>query len=113
MFVASSSPSATPAAVPSTPTAAPCTTKTAMIDAGLAPRVRRMAISARFSVTVITSVETRLKAATATMSTRMSAIMRFWICTDSNQMRLLRVHSRMTHPGSRACSSACATAGAA
>ena len=44
---------------------------------GLEPRVRRMAMSARLSVTVITSVETRLKAATATISVRMMNISRF------------------------------------
>jgi hypothetical protein len=63
-------------------------------ERGLAPSVRRMAMSARLSVTVITSVETRLKAATATMSVRMMNISRFSICTASNQLRLLRVQSR-------------------
>jgi hypothetical protein len=56
------------------PTSAPCTTKTAMIDSGRAPRVRRMAMSACLSVTAMTSVDTRLKAATATISERMMNI---------------------------------------
>ena len=46
-------------------------------------------MSARLSVTVITSVETRLKAATATISVRMMNIMRFSTCTAANQVRLL------------------------
>ena len=75
--------------------------KMPMIERGLAPSVRRMAMSARLSVTVITSVETRLKAATATISVRMMNIRRFSICTASNQLRLVRVQSR-TAAGGRA-----------
>jgi hypothetical protein len=70
-----------------------------MIERGLAPSVRRMAMSARLSVTVITSVDTRLKAATATISVRMMNIMRFSICTASNQLRLVRVQSRTSTCG--------------
>ncbi|MOA51129.1 hypothetical protein D3C78_1742380 [compost metagenome] len=55
--------------------------KICMMLAGLAPRVRRMAMSACLSVTTITSVDTRLNAATATISVRMMNIMRFSICT--------------------------------
>ena len=44
-------------------------------------------MSARLSVTVITSVETRLNAATATISVRMMNIMRFSTCTAANQLR--------------------------
>ena len=76
------------------PEAAPCTMKIPMIERGLAPSVRRMAMSARLSVTVMTSVLTRLKAATATIKVRMMNIMRFSSCTASNQLRLLRVQSR-------------------
>ncbi|MNG36077.1 hypothetical protein D3C84_1229930 [compost metagenome] len=61
---------------------------------GLAPSVRRMAMSARLSLTVITSVETRLKAATATISARMMNIMRFCRRTASNQVRFCWVQSR-------------------
>ena len=85
-----------PAKVPITPAAAPCTTKMLMIERGLAPSVRRMAMSACLSVTVITNVLTRLKAATATISVRMMNISRFSICTASNQLRLVRVQSRTT-----------------
>jgi hypothetical protein len=45
-----------------------------------------MAMSARLSVTVITSVLTRLKAATATIRVRMMNIMRFSTCTAANQV---------------------------
>ena len=65
-----------------------------MMLAGLAPKVRKMAMSARLSVTVITKVLTKLKAATATISVRMMNIMRFSICTAANQVRLARVQSR-------------------
>ncbi|MNR31351.1 hypothetical protein D3C85_1488580 [compost metagenome] len=54
---------------------------TSMICRGVMPRVRRMAMSARLSVTTITSVDTRLNAATATISVRMMNIIRFSICT--------------------------------
>ena len=70
--------------------------KMPITERGLAPSVRRIAMSARLSVTVITSVETRLNAATATISVRMMNIRRFSICTASNQLRLVRVQSR-TH----------------
>ena len=78
-----------------TPTIAPCTTKMPMMLRGLAPSVRRIAMSARLSVTVITSVETRLNAATATISVRMMNIMRFSICTAANQVLFARVQSRI------------------
>ena len=45
--------------------------------AGEAPRVRRIAMSVRLSVTTMTSIATMLKAATATISSRISAIMVF------------------------------------
>jgi hypothetical protein len=44
---------------------------------GSAPRVRRIAMSVRLSVTTITSMATMLKAATATISSRISAIIVF------------------------------------
>ena len=86
-----------------------CTMKTAMMLEGLAPRVRRMAMSDCFSVTVITSVETRLNAATATMSARMMNIIRFSTCTAANQVRFCRVQSRTIIPGGNACASSAAT----
>jgi hypothetical protein len=52
-----------------------------------------MAMSARLSVTVITSVLTRLNAATATISVRMMNIIRFSTCTAANQVRFWRVQS--------------------
>ena len=44
---------------------------------GEAPKVRRMAMSVRLSVTTMTSMATMLKAATATISSRMSDIIVF------------------------------------
>ena len=77
-----------------TPTAAPCTTKMINMLRGVAPRVRKMAMSARLSVTDITKVDTKLNAATATIRVRMMNIMRFSSCTAANQLRFWRVQSR-------------------
>src|SRR5439155_1572867 len=63
------------------PLTAPCTMKTFMIPPWLAPSVRRMAMSGCLSVTAITSVDTMLNAATATIRSRMMNIMVFSICT--------------------------------
>lgn len=51
-------------------------------------------MSLALSVTVITKVLTRLKAATATMSVKMMNIMRFSSCTAENQVRFCCVQSR-------------------
>ena len=98
--------------MPITPEAAPWTMKMPITERGVAPSVRRMAMSARLSVTVITSVDTRLNAATATISVRMIESRRFWICTEANQLRLVSVQSRTTTRGPSACSSSAATSGA-
>jgi len=74
---AASTPSRQPMAVPMTPMKVPWTMNTAMICRGVAPRVRRMAMSDFLSVTTITRVETILKAATATISSRSRPIMVF------------------------------------
>ena len=95
MLTATSSPSNRPAKVPITPTMAPCTTKMPMMLRGLAPSVRKIAMSARLSCTVITSVDTRLNAATATMSVRMMNIMRFSSSTAANQVLFCCVQSRI------------------
>ena len=87
MLNATPRPISSPPKVPITPTVAPCTTKIAKMLDGLAPSVRRIAMSARLSVTVITKVVTKLKAATATMSVRMMNIMRFSTCTAANHVR--------------------------
>ena len=70
-------------------------------------------MSARLSVTDITSVLTRLNAATATISVRMMNIMRFSTCTAANQVRFCWVQSRTSmsplscwascRPTTRAC----------
>ena len=70
-------PSSAPTRVPTTPITVPWTMKIAMICFGVAPSVRRMAMSPRLSVTTITSVEIMLKAATATISSSSSPIMAF------------------------------------
>jgi hypothetical protein len=66
-----------------------------MIDNGRAPKVRKIAISACLSVTAMTSVETRLNAATATISERMMNIMFFSICTARKKLAWLLVQSLM------------------
>ena len=104
-----SRPSATPPKVPMIPANAPCTMKIDITEPGVAPSVRRIAMSARLSVTVITSVETRLNAATATIRVRMMNIRRFSTCTAANQLRLVRVQSRTVRSGPRLCSSRAAT----
>ena len=68
------------------PTSAPWIMKIFMIERGEEPRVRRMAMSACLSVTVITRVDTRLNAATAMIRVRMMNIMRFSVCTAANQL---------------------------
>ena len=70
-----------PSSVPIRPITTPCTMKIFMMLRGDAPSVRRIAMSACLSVTAITSVETMLKAATATISDRMMNIIFFSICT--------------------------------
>ena len=101
-----------PPSVPITPEAAPWTMKMPITERGVAPRVRRMAMSARLSVTVITSVDTRLNAATATISVRMMNIRRFSTWTAANQLRLVRVQSRTSNFGPRVSASSRATRGA-
>ena len=67
-------------------------------------------MSARLSVTVITSVLTRLKAATATMSVKMMAIMVFSTCTAANQVRFCLVQSRISRSPVSVVASSAATA---
>ncbi|CFN78011.1 Uncharacterised protein [Bordetella pertussis] len=86
-------PPATPSKVPTTPISAPCTRKMRATSPGPAPSVRRMAISDCLSLTAMTSDDSRLNAATATISARIRNIMRFSVCTAANQVRLLRDQS--------------------
>ena len=59
-----------------------------MMLLGLAPqRAQDGDVGRALSVTVITRVETKLNAATATMRVRMMNIMRFSSCTAANQVR--------------------------
>jgi len=67
-----------------------------MIERGEAPRVRRIAMSACLSLTVMTSVDTRLNAATAMIRVRMMNIMRFCEPTAANQMLFTCDQSRIT-----------------
>ncbi len=64
------------------------------------------------SVTVITSIETRLNAATAMISIRMMNIMRFSICTAANQLRFSRDQSRTWNSPPSCAASSAAIAGA-
>ncbi|MOA24868.1 hypothetical protein D3C78_1455660 [compost metagenome] len=112
IFSAMPRPRANPPSVPITPTMAPWTMKMAMMLFGLAPSVRRMAMSARLSVTVMTSVDTRLKAATATISVRMMNIMRFSSCTAENQVLFCCVQSRISRWSLSVSASSRATLGA-
>ena len=66
-----------PAITPTQPMSSPCRAKVVMIARREKPRVRRMAIPGRLSVTIITSVATILKAATATISDSSSVIITF------------------------------------
>ncbi len=86
-------PPATPSSVPMTPISAPCTRKMRAISRGPAPSVRRMAMSDCLSFTAMTRDDSRLKAATATISARIRNIMRFSVLTAANQVRLLRDQS--------------------
>ena len=61
---------------------------------------------------VITSVLTRLKAATATIRVRMMAIMRFSICTAAYQVLFWRVQSSSSKRPESAPASSCVTCGA-
>ena len=77
MCVASSRPSPTPASAPSQPMTAPCVRKTRATAPGSSPSVRRIAMSRRLSLTTMYRLATMLKAATATISSRMSVIIVF------------------------------------
>ena len=77
MFLASRLPERTPAITPTQPMSRPCNAKVAMITRREKPSVRRIAIPGRLSVTIITSVATILKAATATINDSSRVIMTF------------------------------------
>jgi hypothetical protein len=111
-LVARRKPPATPARSPTTPMMEPCNTKIDMIEPGLAPKVRRMAMSAYFSWTAITRVDTMLKAATATMRKRMMVIMVFSRATARKKLAWLRVQSLTSIEASRSLASCRATCGA-
>ncbi|MCY1403197.1 hypothetical protein D9M71_183670 [compost metagenome] len=80
--------------VPTTPITVPWTMKVAMICPGVAPRVRRMAMSAFLSVTTMTSVEMMLNAATATISSSSRPIIDFSMRIAWYRLPWLRVQSR-------------------
>ena len=87
--------------------------KIVVIDDGDAPSVRRIAMSASLSVTVITCADTMLNAATAMISVRMMNITRFSICTARKKFAWLIVQSRISASTLRRPTSSCATRGAA
>ncbi|CAM5194148.1 hypothetical protein CDEN61S_00456 [Castellaniella denitrificans] len=69
-------------------------------------------MSERLSLTAITSEDSRLKAATATIRVRIRNIMRFSVCTAANQVRLFWVQSVARTPAGIRPSKAWATWGA-
>ncbi|MCY1213353.1 hypothetical protein D9M72_251310 [compost metagenome] len=86
-------PSTVPIRVPTKPITLPCTMNTAMICLGVAPRVRRMAISARLSATTMIKVAMMLNAATATISSSRRPIMVFSIFIALNRLPWVWVQS--------------------
>jgi hypothetical protein len=83
---ASSVPSAAPSSVPASPISTPCTANVSSTLGGPAPRVRRMAMSVCFSFTIMTSVATMLKAATATIISRMTNIIDLVISMERKKL---------------------------
>ncbi len=87
-------PSTPPISVPTMPIRLPWTMNVPMICAGVAPRVRRMAMSGPLSFTTITRVAMMLKAATAMIIISSRPIMVFsifmalnrlpWVCDQSS-----------------------------
>ena len=67
--------------------------KIARMLRGVAPIVRRIAMSARLSFTTMTSVETMLNAATATTSSRMMNNADFVSWIERKKFACLRVQS--------------------
>ena len=83
-----------------------------MIEPLEAPSVRKIAMSERFSFTVITRVDTSPKAPTRTMRKRMIPIMRFSTCTAANHVRFCRDQSTAQNPEGRTERRRCAMTGA-
>ncbi|MNP13732.1 hypothetical protein D3C76_1060250 [compost metagenome] len=79
--------------VPTTPITVPWTMKMLMICRGVAPRVRRMAMSERLSATTMISVAMMLNAATATISSSSRPIMVFSIFIALNRLPWVWVQS--------------------
>ena len=100
-LVASATPPAIPTSVPSTPIRVPWTMKMRMMRPGDAPSVRRMAMSASLSVTTMISVETMLKAATATISVRITNITVFSVFRARKKLAWCWVQSRIQNPPPR------------
>ena len=99
--------------MPITPISAPWIMKIAVIDDGDAPSVRRIAMSACLSVTVITCADTMLNAATAMISVRMMNITRFSICTARKKLAWLASSRGLRRSTLRRPASSRATRGAA
>ena len=93
MFNAANTPSTPPMTVPITPMTVPWTMKIAMICRGVAPRVRRIAMSVRLSATTMIRVAMMLKAATAMISSRSRPIMVFSIFIALNRLPWVLVQS--------------------
>ena len=85
----------TPASVPISPISAPWIRKIFITLAGLAPSVRRIAMSACLSFTAMNRLETILKAATAMIRNTIRNIMRFSMSTARKKLAFSRVQSVM------------------
>jgi hypothetical protein len=85
-FSAAITPSTPPIKVPTTPITVPCTMKIAMICRGVAPMVRRIAMSAPLSFTTMIRVAMMLNAATATIISNSRPIMVFSIFIALNRL---------------------------
>ena len=86
--------------------------KIAITCRGVAPRVRRIAMSARLSATTMISVAMMLKAATAMISNSSRPIMVFSICMALNRLPWVRVQSIALKPAPSCVAMAADTCGA-
>jgi hypothetical protein len=93
MFSAVSTPVPTPSSVPNTPITTPCTMKMPMIERGVAPSVRRIAMSDCLSCTAMTRPEAMLNTATITISDRMMNITVFSMPIARKKLACWRVQS--------------------
>ena len=112
IFKAISNPNPTPSSEPNRPIAKPCTKNMRCTNPALAPIVRKIAMSACLSVTVMTKVETKLNAATAIIKVKMMNIIFFSVWTAANQLRFERDQSLTQSACGTTCAKRTAISGA-